>query len=171
MPSDTDKRPPKIEVWTGGVSNLTVRKRPEIQDTLFLTYYTPDPNFILCTEEENKATYVATWIVTQNAHMYNVANGIVREKITKQQWRQFLKSILKHMAPASKASLELGDDSDAHNQGRASSLQPNVSSLSSSTTHSILHTASLSHPTHVSHRSPAPSPALPLPSGLAGLPP
>ncbi|TEB36935.1 hypothetical protein FA13DRAFT_1787234 [Coprinellus micaceus] len=171
MPSDTDKRPPEIEVWTGGVSNLTVCKRPEIQDTLFLTYYTPDPNFILCAEEENEATYVATWIVTRNAHMYNVANGIVTEKITKQQWRQFLKSILKHIAPASKASLELGDDSDAHDQEHASSFQPNVSSSSSSTTHSIPPIMSSSHPTHVSHRSPAPSPALPLPSGLAGLPP
>ncbi|TEB31106.1 hypothetical protein FA13DRAFT_1709947 [Coprinellus micaceus] len=57
MPSDTDKRPPEIEVWTGGVSDLTVRKHPEIQDTLFLTYYTPDPNFILWAEERQGPSY------------------------------------------------------------------------------------------------------------------
>ena len=64
MPSPTAKRPPEIEVWADGVGGLTVRPRPSIQDTLFLTYYTPDPNSILNAASENEAMYVATWIVT-----------------------------------------------------------------------------------------------------------
>ena len=98
--------------------------------------------------------------------MYNVANGMITKKITKQQWRQFLKSILKHIAPASKASLELAANSD--NDEPATSSYPHVST-SPSTPHPSPPTIS-SGPSRAPSAAQTPFATPSLPSSPHGLP-